>query len=133
MIGCIPCIGSLVLIDMLLLLSTIPLLQLEVPRVCRWSRPLTLQYHKHDSAHYGDEVKRQIHQVSDQGIRCEFLERRLRQFAQLPHDTATTLNLPAFRDEICSIFANKYTIEGVNQGIFNEEGFGEYREERRRF
>ena len=117
---------------MLLFLSRIPLLQLEVPRVCRWPCPLTLQYHKHDSAHHGDEVERQIHQVPDQGIRCELLKRRFRQFAQLPHDTTTTLNLPAFRDEICSILANKYTIEGVNQGIFNKEGFGEYGEERGR-
>ena len=83
---------------MLLLLSIIPLLQLEVPRMCRWTRPPTLQYHEHDSANYGDEVERQIHQVPDQGIRGEFLKGRLRQFAQLPHNTATTLDLPAFRD-----------------------------------
>ena len=118
---------------MFLFLGIVPLLQLEVPRMCRWTCPPTLQYYEHDSAHYWDEVERQIHQVPDQGIGGEFLKRRLRQFAQLPHDTATTLNLPAFRDKICSVLANEYPIECVNQGIFNEEGFGEYREERRRF
>ena len=128
-----PCIGGLVLIDMLLLLGVIPLLQLEVPRVCRWPSPPPLQYHKHDGAYHGDEVERQIHQVPDQGIGGELLKRRLRQFAQLSHDTTTALNLPAFRDQVCSILTNEYTIERVNQGIFNEEGFGEYCEERRRF
>lgn len=125
----IPCIRSLVLIDVLLLLTCIPLLQLKIPCMTRRPCPLSLQDHKHHCAHHRNKVQWQIHEIPDNRRGGELLERRLRQLPQLPHDTASTLHLPSLGDELCGVFGYEHTIEGVSQSVVDEECFAEHGEE----
>lgn len=65
----VPSIGAAVLLNVLLLLALVPLLELEIPCMCRWPGPLPLKQHKDDSPYHGDEVERQVHEVADEGLR----------------------------------------------------------------
>lgn len=99
----------------------------------RWAGPFPLQDHEHYCTHHRDKVERQIHEVPDNCRGRKFLERRLRQLAQLPHDTTSTLYLPAFGDQVCSIFRYEHTIEGVSQSVVDEERFAQHGEKGGRF
>ena len=56
--GDLPSVRCFILLNMLLPLRTVPLLQLKIPRMSRWSSASPLQYHKHDRPNYWYEVQR---------------------------------------------------------------------------
>lgn len=91
----------------------------------RPSCPPPLQNHKHHRPHHRYEIQRQVHHVTDNRRGCEFLKRLLRQLPQLPHHPASTLDLPSFGDEVCSIFGYKHAVEGIGEGVINEKGLAE--------
>jgi len=125
MIELIPGIGSLVLINVLLLLRGIPLLQLKISRMTRRPCPLSLQDHKHNGPHHWNEIQRQVHEIPDNRRGRKLLKWLLRQLSQFAHRTASTLDLPSLRDEICSVLGHKYPVEGVSQSVVDEKCFAE--------
>lgn len=98
-----PSICGLVLFNMLLPLSAIPLFQLEVPRVCCRSRPSALENDKNHSADNGYKVQRQVHEVSNQGCGRELGKRFLDQLPKLCDRITSSLDLSPARDKICGV------------------------------
>lgn len=110
---------------MLLPLAAIPLLKLEVSAMRRRSCPLSLQYHEDDGPNDWNKVEWKIQNVSDQSRRGKLLERLLRNLPELAHEVAAALDLSSFRDEVGGVLRDKYTVERIDQRVFDKEGLAE--------
>lgn len=69
----------------------------------------------------GNEVEGQVHDVADEGLGAEFLERTLQDLAKSFHGIATGLELPALAHHASLIARDKRTVKRVKQSILKQE------------
>ena len=86
---------------------------------------LALEEDEHDCTNNGDEVERQVHDVSDDGAGCELGERLLNEFTKTTNGITTTADLALLGDELSLALSDQSAVEGVNQALLDEEGLGE--------
>lgn len=72
-----------------------------------------------------NEVKRQVHDISNQRLGAETLERILENFSQSLDGIPARLQLSAFTDKIGSVPGNQGAVKGVQEGILHDEVPGE--------
>jgi len=87
----------------------------------RRTSPLSLQDDENGRANNRNEVEWEVHQVSNDGVRCEFGKRRLDHLAQPCHGVTTTLDLPPSANQIRAVLLHKGPIKCVHQGFVEEE------------
>lgn len=103
------------------LLCRSPALELEVPSVHALATVATLDENERGSAYNRDEVQRQVHDVTDDGIGREFGERAADKLAQTSHGITARLELTAFLDDLGGVLGDKSSIKSVENSILEEE------------
>lgn len=86
----------------------------------------TLKSDEYSSPHYRDEVQRQIHQVSDDGLGAKALERASENLAQLGNGVTPRLKLPTLSNKVGSISGHQGPVKGVKQGVLEDPGTGDH-------
>lgn len=114
-------IPSPILFNVSLPLSLVPLFQLEISLVRRGTSPLALQYDEYRGANDRYEVEWEVHQVSNDGVRCEFSKGLLDHLAQSCHGISTTLDLPPSTNQIRAVLLHKGPVKCIHQGLVEEE------------
>ena len=128
---CVPGVGGLAALDELVLLLLVHLLELEVARVGGGSELAALENHKHHGANDGDEVERQVHEVADDGAGSEFGKGLCGELAQLRDGVAAGLDGALLRNQRGLVARHERAVEGVDQGIVNEEVLAQHVEDGR--
>lgn len=79
----------------------------------------TLQSYEDDRAHNRDEVEGQVHNIANECLRGELLERRFDELAELLHwiIKVARLQLTAFRENTSLSARDQDTIKCIHQGI----------------
>lgn len=75
--------------------------------------------------HTGNEVERQVHEVSDNCLGTEAGEGRLEDLAEPGHRVAARLQLPALADDVGSVSRHESAVEDVEQRVLQEEVAGQ--------
>ena len=78
-----------------------------------WTRLPALYHNEHDRTHNRNEVQRQIHAVSNQGLGTETVEGILQDLAQPCHGITPRLQLSALTDNIGGIPSHQRAIKCV--------------------
>nr|POE90036.1 hypothetical protein CFP56_20503 [Quercus suber] len=128
----IPGVSTLPLLDVLFFLSLRHAFELEVSRMCVGSILPALQNHKRHRAHDGNEVQRQIHDVSHQSLWREFGKRLRDQLSQTSNGITrrATFHLALLLHEHGLTLCDQGTVECINQAILNEKRFREHHGQR---
>lgn len=116
---------ALSLLNPLVLTGLVHSLELEVSGVSSGPSALALEEDEHDGTDDGDEVERQVHDVSDDGTGCELCEWLLDEFAETANGITTTTDLALLGDELSLALSDQSTVERVNQALLNEERLGQ--------
>lgn len=82
---------------------------------------LALKKDEHDSTDDGDEVERQVHDVSDDGAGSELGEGLLDEFAQTADSIAAATDLALPGHEFGLALGNQSAVERVNQAFLDKE------------
>lgn len=69
----------------------------------------------------GNEVKREVHDVADQGLRAVLLERTLQNLAQSRNRVSAGLQLPTFTHNAGRIPGNQGAVERIQKGVLQHE------------
>lgn len=86
----------------------------------------TLESNKYSSSHYRNEVQRQVHQVADDSLGAEAIERAPEYLAQLGNGIIARLKLPALGNEVGSIPSHQRSIKGVKQSVLEDPSPGDH-------
>jgi hypothetical protein len=116
---------ALSLLNPLLLFSLAHTLELEVSGVSSRSGALALEQDEHDGTDDGNEVERQVHDVSDDGAGSELCEWLRDEFTKTANGitAATDLALPGH--EFGLALGDKSAVKGVDQTVLNQECLGQ--------
>lgn len=124
-----PGVCCLAALNELFLFPLVHLLELKVACVRCRSKFASLQNHEHHSTYDGDEVKRQIHEVADDGAGSEFREWLCCKLAQLCNWVTARLDSALLCDQSGHIARHEGTVEGVDERIVNEEVLAQHVED----
>lgn len=80
----------------------------------------TLDENEDNRSHQWDEVERQVHEVTNDGLRPESLERVLQDLSKPRNRGVSWLNLTTFFDNLSRVSGDEGAIKSIEEGIFEE-------------
>jgi hypothetical protein len=89
------------------------------------SSALALKQNEHDGTNDGNEVERQVHDVSDDGAGSEFGEGLGDEFTKTANSITAATDLALLGDELGLALGDQSTVEGVDQAVLDQECLGQ--------
>jgi hypothetical protein len=117
-------VGALSLLNPLLLTGLAHTLEMEVSRMSSRSSTLALEQDEHDGTNDGDEVERQVHDVSDDSAGSELCERLGDELAETTNGITAATDLALLGDELGLALGDKSAVKGVDQAVLDQECLG---------